>query len=75
MLLPVNNESMKRKRRGVKVFPADYHVMATELIDCDTDAHAWERAEKLLAASDLTGLEVCGGPCKVRTAWHRTVVL
>ena len=44
------------------------HVMATELIDCDTDAHAQERAGKLLAASEHTGIELWDGPWKLYRA-------
>ena len=33
-------------------------VAATEVIHCDTDAHAQARADRLLAATDHPGIEV-----------------
>jgi hypothetical protein len=43
-------------------------VAATELIVCENDAQAQERAGTLLAASDHAGIEVWDGPWKLYRA-------
>ena len=49
-------------------FDADNHVVTTGLLVCTTDADAQAHADRMLGASDHTGIEVWDGPWKVYRA-------